>query len=81
MYRSSTNVYMYLSLWYSAQKMGRKRLVMNLDEVEHAALMKKARAGGDTLSNFVRKALGLQPVRQGIKAPAVKTRHAKVKAE
>ena len=40
---------------------------MNLDEAEHAALMKRARDGGETLSNFVRKALGLPPVQQGIK--------------
>ena len=43
-------------------------MVINLDETEHARLMKTARAAGDTLSNFVRKALGLPAVRQGVKA-------------
>jgi hypothetical protein len=60
--------------------MGRKRLVINLDETEHARLMKTARDAGDTLSNSVRKALGLPSVRQGVKAPpprAAKKRAAK----
>jgi hypothetical protein len=49
--------------------MGRKRLVISLDETEHATLMKTARDAGDTLSNWVRTALGLPSVRQGVKAP------------
>ena len=63
--------------------MALKRLIMNLDEAEHVALMKKARAGGDTLSNYVRKALGLPPVRQGIKASAsaAKSRRRPAKGE
>jgi hypothetical protein len=49
--------------------MGTKRLVIELDETEHKALLKKARALDMTLSNLVRNALELPLLKQGIKRP------------
>jgi hypothetical protein len=45
--------------------MDKKRLVLDLGASQHAMLVKKARAADLTLSNYVRKALGLPPEHQG----------------
>ncbi len=51
--------------------MGKKRLVIDLDESEHEALVKKARKASLTVSNYVRGAINLPMLRQGVKrAPA-----------
>jgi hypothetical protein len=47
--------------------MGRKRLIVDLLETDHAELVKKARAAGLTVSNFVRQSCGLPLERQGVK--------------
>ena len=47
--------------------MGKKRLVIDLDEDHHAGLVKQSRQMGLTVSNFVRQSLGLPLQRQGIK--------------
>jgi hypothetical protein len=47
--------------------MGKKRLIVDLDEAEHKALMKKARALDMTLSNLVRSVLDLPLLKQGVK--------------
>jgi len=50
-------------------RMGKKRLVIDLEETEHAMLLSAARDGGATLSNYVRERLGLPLQRQGVKRP------------
>jgi len=47
--------------------MGKKRLIVDLDETEHRALVNSARAADMTVSNYVRKALSLPLLRQGVK--------------
>ena len=47
--------------------MGKKRLIVDLDETEHRALVNRARAVDMTVSNFVRKALALPLLKQGVK--------------
>jgi len=47
--------------------MGKKRLVIDLAEADHAALVKKARKAETTVDNFVRQAVGLPLQRQGVK--------------
>jgi hypothetical protein len=49
--------------------MGKKRLVIDLNDVDHAELVKKARGAGLTVSNYVRKSTGLPLERQGVKRP------------
>ena len=56
--------------------MGKKRLVIDLDEADHAALVKKARKSEMTVANFVRQAVGLPLQRQGVKQTALKKRPA-----
>ena len=50
--------------------MGKKRLVLNLEEAHHKGLVDRARAAEMTVSNYVRKALGLPLERQGVKPNA-----------
>ena len=45
--------------------MGKKRLVIDLDETQHLALVRKARSVEMTVSNYVRKVLGFPPEHQG----------------
>src|ERR1017187_7977476 len=49
--------------------MGKKRLVIDLNDVDHAELVSKARSASLTVSNFVRKSTGLPLERQGVKRP------------
>jgi hypothetical protein len=49
--------------------MGKKRLIVDLDETEHRALVNRARAIDMTVSNYVRKALELPLLKQGVKRP------------
>ena len=51
--------------------MGKKRLVIDLEETDHAALVEAARGAQMTVSNYVRRALGLPLERQGIKRAAI----------
>jgi hypothetical protein len=53
-------------------EMGKKRLVIDLDEADHAALVKKARKAEMTVANFVRQAVELPLQRQGVKQQAAK---------
>jgi hypothetical protein len=62
-------------------EMAKKRLIVDLDEVEHAGLVKSARAVDMTVSNFVRKALGLPLLKQGVKRPESKKKAAAKSAE
>jgi hypothetical protein len=50
-------------------EMAKKRLIVDLDETEHRALVKSARSLDMTVSNYVRKALGLPLLKQGVKRP------------
>ena len=47
--------------------MGKKRLVIDLEESDHSTLVAKARQADLTVSNYVRKALRLPLEKQGIK--------------
>jgi len=49
--------------------MGKKRLVIDLNDIDHAKLVEDAKAAGLTVSNYVRKSTGLPQERQGIKRP------------
>lgn len=49
--------------------MGKKRLIVDLLDVDHAMLVKKARAAQMTVSNYVRQACGLPLEHQGKKRP------------
>jgi len=49
--------------------MGKKRLIVDLDEEEHKLLTKRARALDMTLSNLVRSVLELPLLKQGVKRP------------
>jgi hypothetical protein len=49
--------------------MGKKRLIVDLDETEHRALVEDSRAADMTVSNYVRKALKLPLLKQGVKRP------------
>jgi hypothetical protein len=49
--------------------MGKKRLIVDLDETEHRGLVEDARALNMTVSNYVRKALSLSLLKQGVKRP------------
>ncbi len=60
--------------------MGKKRLVIDLNDADHAALTHKARAAGSTVANYVRAAVGLPLERQGVKrAEPVSERRKKAK--
>ena len=59
--------------------MGKKRLVIDLDERHHAALVEEARKLGMTTANLVRKALDIPLERQGVKAAAAPTKKGKKK--
>jgi hypothetical protein len=50
-----------------SERMGKKRLVIDLDEGDHAALVKKARKADMTVANLVRQAVDLPLQRQGVK--------------
>ena len=47
--------------------MGKKRLIVDLLDVDHAALVQKARDAGLNVSNFVRQSCGLPLEQQGKK--------------
>ena len=47
--------------------MGKKRLVIDLNDADHAKLVKDARAIGMTVANYVRRAVDLPLERQGVK--------------
>jgi hypothetical protein len=49
--------------------MPKKRLIVDLLDVDHAELVQKARAVGLTVSNFVRQRCGLPLEHQGKKRP------------
>ena len=53
--------------------MARKRLVIEVADEDHAALMKRARDGGMTAANYIRQMLNLPLQKQGVKTirPAV----------
>jgi predicted HicB family RNase H-like nuclease len=57
--------------------MGKKRLIVDLDETEHRALVNSARAADMTVSNYVRKALSLPLLKQGVKRPELPKKAAK----
>ena len=59
--------------------MGKKRLVIDLDETEHGALVQQARKANLTVSNYVRRAIDLPMLRQGVKrqVPTAKGRSPK----
>ena len=61
--------------------MGKKRLIVDLDETEHRALVNCARAVDMTVSNYVRKALELPLLKQGVKRPQPAKKAAKRKAK
>ena len=60
--------------------MGKKRLVIDLNDVDHAELVSKAREAGMTVANYVRKSTGLPLERQGVKRPEAPVPTGKVKA-
>ena len=49
--------------------MGKKRLVIDLTDTEHNGLVRAARKQDLTLSNYVRKTLGVPLRQQGVKHP------------
>jgi hypothetical protein len=53
--------------WYDWRSMGKKRLIVDLLDADHAELAGKAREAGMTISNFVRLACGLPLEHQGKK--------------
>jgi hypothetical protein len=59
--------------------MGKKRLIVDLDETEHRGLVNSARAVDMTVSNYVRKALSLPLLKQGVKRPEAGKKAAKRK--
>jgi hypothetical protein len=60
-------------------EMAKKRLIVDLEETEHRALVKSARLLDVTVSNYVRKALGLPLLKQGVKRPEPAKKAAKRK--
>jgi hypothetical protein len=48
--------------------MGKKRLIVEVDETQHRKLLEEARSKDLTLSNYVRSALHLPLERQGVKS-------------
>jgi hypothetical protein len=62
--------------------MGKKRIIVEVNEVDYKRLVEDARGVGATLSNYIRKAVGLPLERQGVKgnlsAPLKKTRRASI---
>jgi hypothetical protein len=69
------NVRMDVCIWYDAA-MGKKRMVIDLNDADYLKVAESARAAGMTVSNFVRKAVGIPLERQGVKrvTPPVKAR-------
>ena len=55
-------------------QMGKKRLIVDLLDVDHAELVRKARDAGLTVSNFVRQSCGLPLEHQGKKRAEVAIR-------
>jgi hypothetical protein len=47
--------------------MGKKRLVIDLRDVDYSELARKAKEAELTISNFVRRAVGLPLERQGVR--------------
>jgi hypothetical protein len=62
--RGKTNVHMDVCACYV---MGKKRLIVDLQDVDHAELVRKARDAGLTVSNFVRQSCGPPLEHQGKK--------------
>jgi hypothetical protein len=58
--------------------MDKKRLIVEMTQAEHSRLLGAARALGMTLSNYVRRALDLPEIKQGVKRTAT-ARPAKAK--
>jgi hypothetical protein len=57
--------------------MGKKRMVIDMNDADYVRVADSARAAGMTVSNFVRNAVGVPMERQGIKRvtpPARKAR-------
>ncbi|MCW5976928.1 MAG: hypothetical protein KIT09_02570 [Bryobacteraceae bacterium] len=54
-----------------------KRLIVNMSDADHKTLRSKALAEDLTLSNYVRRALGLPMERQGVKAAAPPAKRAR----
>lgn len=52
--------------------MGKKRVVIDLNDIDHGELVKGARKAELTISNYIRRAVGLPEERQGVKRPATK---------
>ena len=65
----SRRMYVWTYVHGKMSAMGKKRLVIDLNDVDHAELVKKARSAGLTVSNYVRKSTGLPLERQGVKRP------------
>jgi hypothetical protein len=60
--------------------MGKKRMVIDMNDADYVRVAESARAAGMTIANFVRKAVGVPLERQGVKRvtpPAKKARKAK----
>jgi hypothetical protein len=67
-------------VWYNVV-MGKKRLIVDLDEAEHGAVSEKARVAKMSVANYVRGALDLPPVKWGVRRaePAKKAAAASAK--
>ena len=63
----NTGMYICTYLCDRIRAMGKKRLVIDLEESDHSTLVAKARQADLTVSNYVRKALRLPLEKQGIK--------------
>jgi hypothetical protein len=63
--------------------MGKKRMVIDLNDTDYLKVSESARAAGMTVSNFVRQAIGIPLERQGVKRPEppVKPARKRAKAE
>jgi negative regulator of replication initiation len=59
--------------------MGKKRLVVDLDEYDYSVIAEKAGKSGLTLSNYVRKMMDLPLERQGVKRKTIPPRKKKAK--
>jgi hypothetical protein len=67
---------MNICIWYDAA-MGKKRMVIDLNDTDYLKVAESARSAGMTVSNFVRRAIGIPLERQGVKrveAPVKATR-------
>src|ERR1035441_8762435 len=67
----SRGMYMWTCVHAKMPSMGKKRLVIDLNDVDHAELVRKSRIAALTVSNYVRKSPGLPLERQGVKRSEV----------